>query len=51
MRPSKTLFALGTALLLPAMLHAGHDGGTLADAKAQAKQRGVPVLLDFYTQT
>jgi len=51
MRPSRTLFVLGAALLVPAALLAGQDGGTLADAKAQAKQRGVPVLLDFFTQT
>jgi hypothetical protein len=40
------------AVLLPGTLAAAAaTHGTFAEAKALAAERGVPLLLDFYTQT
>jgi hypothetical protein len=41
---------VGLAVLAAGCSGAGHDGpSTLAEAQALAAERGVPVLLDFYT--
>lgn len=51
MRRSMTVLFVAAMLSAPTALLAASQEATLAAAKARAQQRGVPVLLDFFTQT
>ena len=47
---SKPFLAITALLVLAGPVAADH-GGTYAEAQAMASERGVPLLLDFYSDT